>query len=122
MTVTGHSTMQTQQASSPHAADGLTSVGWQGCLNEAATEYDVVGVARDFLALLATEEIRELPLECRPGKIVDGDDIASYALTLSRAQYGGGAVVHRMATFFSNAALRLAQIRARTSEVSSEGS
>lgn len=100
----------------------LSQVGWHGLLNEAATEEDVIAIARDYLALWTWPEIARLPQALRPGKIVDSDDIAGYALALVQEQVAAehAPAVHKMATFFSNASLRLSQILARSSEVSSE--
>ena len=100
----------------------LTQVGWHGMLNEAVTQEDVVAIARDYLAQWSPQEISRLPAVLRPGKIVDADDIACYAVALVQEQVAAEQVpaVHKMATFFSNASLRLSQILARSSEVSAE--
>ena len=99
----------------------LTSIGWQGLLNECAEPADVVRTVKEYLARWSPEEIGALPEHCRPGRMVDGDDVADYALRLAREQCDGASdEIDKLAVFVTSAALRLAQITARTSEVSSE--
>jgi hypothetical protein len=102
----------------------FTHLGWQGRLNEAATREDVVAIARDYMALWSPDELSCLPPDLRPGKIVDADDVSDCALRLVQAQMDRGTEaethVHKLGGFFSSASLRLAQIMACASEVSSE--
>lgn len=99
----------------------LSAIGWQGRLNECLDEHDVVQTVRDYLARLEPEEIASLPEGCRPGRFVDAQDVSDFALQLARAQCDSGEpLVDKMAAFMTNASLRLAQILARASEVSSE--
>ena len=90
------------------------SVSWQGRLDQAADRQEVVDVARDFLASITPEETAQLPLDCRPGKLVDGDDVAEYALTLVRRSCEGDALgdhnLQRLAAFFGEALVRLSQL------------
>lgn len=110
------------RALAPDPQGELTSIGWQGRLNECVEPHEVVMAVKDYLALWTPEEIGALPEACRPGRIVDGDDVAGYALTLARAQCDGiDPQLDKLAVFMTSAALRLAQITARTSEVSAEG-
>jgi hypothetical protein len=102
----------------------MSAIGWQGRLDESSTSEDVVNVCRDFLVLWSPHELAELPLSCRLKGMIDVHGINSYALTLIR-QLGIGdratdPMLHRMSTFFTRAALRLAQILEQTAEVSSE--
>lgn len=87
---------------------------WQDRLASAFHEAQVVDVARDFLAQFSPEEIASLPEACRPGKLVDGDDVTEYALLLvqHRCQEGEGPTyaIYRLTNFFSNATLRLSQV------------
>lgn len=110
---------------SPEVQSALSHLGWHGRLHEAVTEEDVVAIVRDYVALWSPEELGRMPPELRPGKFVDGEDVNSFALALVQAQMGRGTesedLLHKLGAFFSNASLRLAQILARMSEVSSEG-
>ncbi len=97
------------------AGQNLRSVGWQGQLEQADHEQAVLSVARDFLAQISPEEISSLPLDCRPGRLVDADDVSQYAFTLAQALMHGGPepeVLHKLSAFFADAATRLSQILA----------
>jgi len=102
----------------------VTQLGWQGRLNEALTRAEVVAIVRDYMALWSPDELGCLPASLRPGKIVDGDDVNDCALRFVQAQMDRDTEaehhVHKLGGFFSSASLRLAQITATTSEVSSE--
>ena len=103
----------------------LSIIGWQGRLNEASTRTDVLRLAREFLARLSPADVALLPEECRPGKLVDWEDISDYALVLVKRSCAGDrladATLQRIAAFFTRATVRLAQITAQATEVSSEG-
>lgn len=92
----------------------LASVGWQGRLAEATSREDVVAVARDFLALVGPEEVARMPVDCRPGKLVDGEDVANYAVTLARRSCDPDCFndhnLQRIAAFFGDALGRLSQL------------
>jgi hypothetical protein len=91
-----------------------SSIGWRGRLDEATTAHEVVSAAKDFVAAWTPEEIASLPPHCRPGKIVDADDVTAYAIQLAQecraADSDADPRVHRMGNFFSDASLRLSQI------------
>jgi hypothetical protein len=92
------------------------SIGWHGCLSQASVPEEVVSLARDFMALWTPYEIELIPEELRPGKIVDADDVAQIALRIMSSGHVSdeivpGALLHRLAVFFSSAAARLSQIR-----------
>jgi hypothetical protein len=95
----------------------ISSLGWQGRLDEADTEHELASVARDFLATWTPEEIVQLPKSLRPWKIVDADDVTSYAIQLAQDDEAGDAeaakLMQRMSGFFSDASFRLSQILAR---------
>lgn len=88
---------------------------WQQRLANASTESEVVDVARDFIAQFSPYEIVTLPPQCRPpGKIHDSSDVTEYAFALVRHRCDDGegvtSAVHKLADFFSHAAVRLSQI------------
>src|SRR5688572_18810257 len=93
----------------------MTVNGWQTRLKEALSTKDVVGIARDFLALRTSQELALLPEECRPGEMRDEEDVTRYALKLASSNPEPDAieasVLHRVGTFFTRAALRIVQIR-----------
>ena len=80
---------------------------WQDRLDAAATAQEVVDVARDFVATITPEETQQLPVDCRPPKLVDGHDISEFAYTLVRKscadEYLADEQLFRIATFFTRA-------------------
>jgi len=90
---------------------------WQERIEEAGTEPEVVAVARDYLARLSQDEYAELPLELRPRKIVDANDIAAYALDLARHEAEDPDemnLVQRLAQLLSRASVRVSEIAGAT--------
>jgi hypothetical protein len=92
------------------------TVSWQGRLDSAATEAEVVGVVRDFMATVSPYEIARLPEHCRPRKMVDANDITNYAFLIVRHHCDDGEgtarIAHKLASFFTSASIRLAHIMA----------
>jgi hypothetical protein len=93
----------------------LSAVSWQERLQATASAAEIVGVARDFVAQLTPYDVHSLPEACRPpSKIVDAEDITSYAFALVRHQCEESAahaeLVHKLAHFFSEASIRLSQL------------
>lgn len=104
--------MTTQIQTSPpsHAA----SLGWQDRLDQASDREEIAAIAREFLARITAEEFANLPPQCRPSKIVDADDVVDYAVTLVKHSCArdnmSDAVLHRIASFFTDACSRLSQL------------
>lgn len=92
-------------------------ITWQDRLHLASTEAEVVVAAKEFVAQFTPDEINDLPAPCRPGKFFDANDITSFAFALVQHRCGDDAetanVVEKLATFFSNASIRLSEIMAR---------
>lgn len=94
-------------------------MSWTERLDLAAGEAEVVAIARDYLASLDPFEVAGLPERCKPRKLFDTSDIASYAFDLARQhteEPRAGALVHRMAAFFVHANIRLSQILASSND------
>ena len=90
---------------------------WQERIEEAGTEPEVVAVTRDYLARLSQDEYAELPLQLRPRKIVDANDIAAYALDLARHEADDPDemnLVQRLAQLMSSATVRVSEITGAT--------
>ena len=101
----------------------VSPIGWQARLTESATPAMVVAVAQDFLAALGAPELEEMPADCRPGPIDNPQHVMVYALRLAHRHDGdakSAPALHRVATFFTRAALRLYQIAERSQEVAAE--
>ena len=60
---------------------GLT---WIDRIDSADSTSEVLEIARVYVASLTPEEIVQIPVKCRPHKLVDGNDLAEYALDLMR--------------------------------------
>ncbi|MGZ5037813.1 MAG: hypothetical protein ACXWG1_12935 [Usitatibacter sp.] len=97
-----------------HGHDSHGTVTWQGRLEAAEEEREIVSIAREFLAQFTPEEIHRLPVQCRPRKLMDANDVTSYAFELVRHECGDDAdtlaLVHKLASFFSEASIRLSQL------------
>ena len=95
----------------------MKDLTWQERIEEAGTEPEVVAVTRDYLARLSQDEYAELPLELRPRKIVDANDIAAYALDLARHEAEDPDemnLVQRLAQLLSRASVRVSEIAGAT--------
>lgn len=93
----------------PHAA----AVDWQRRLWLSRSSEAVIEVVREHVATLSREEFYSLPPACRPGRIDNAEDVARYAFYLVSERCGpreSGSAVHRLASFFSAASTRLAQL------------
>jgi hypothetical protein len=96
----------------------MTGTTWQHRLDAAHGVEEIVAAARDYLAVFSPFELASLPERCRPpAKIVDADDISSYAYELVRFECAErdqtAELAHKLARFFSHASMRLAQLTAR---------
>jgi hypothetical protein len=91
---------------------------WRRHLIGASTEHEIVSLTREFVAMWGPEDISLLPAECRPGRIVDGEDISQWAYDLARAhtslRYEGDLdmLLMRLLAFMSEAAMRIAEVKA----------
>jgi hypothetical protein len=91
---------------------------WPQRLDLARDEAEVIGIARDFLAMFTPYELDSLPKPCQPPlKLVDREDIAAYAYDVVRHDCDDNPevaeIVHKLAHFFSHASMRMAQLSTR---------
>jgi len=97
------------------------TTSWEGQLEQAATPAEVIAIARDYLALLAPEEIVLLPVDARPRRVRDADDLAEIherlveAYQRTRASGAELALLQRLASFFARATARLSDLAAGAS-------
>lgn len=86
-------------------------------LRTAASEHDVVELAREYLGEWLPEEIGRLPLECRPVKLRDGDDLSHLAVSLAIANTSFDIapddlrMVEELDAFIGSACRRVAEIQ-----------
>jgi hypothetical protein len=104
----------------PRGNRRIAAPSWQDRLEAADTEWDVVQVAKDYMATLDPEQVALLPGSCRPRKLITGNDVSSYAFDLVRYECGdadqAAPFIHRLAAFFSHASIRLSEIMRRTND------
>ena len=108
----------------------MTSSAWQTLLDHARNEDEVAAICNQFVSTWTAEELAQLPPGYRPDDAIEFESIAPYALKLI-AGVGVGdrstaPLLYRMSTFFTKAALRLAEVMAvearRSSNARSSGS
>jgi hypothetical protein len=98
-------------------------VGWQAGLDAARSAPEVVDVARCFVARISAEEFAGLPVDCRPRKLVDADDLVDYAVTLVRRSCVSekpSELLLQVAGFFTDACHRLSQLGRRPSAAATQ--
>jgi hypothetical protein len=93
----------------------VSAVTWQQLLEAAKTPDDVIAAARDFVASVDHVELARLPEGCKPGKLFDTHDVASYAYDLARHHCNEVdptvvEAIHKLSAFFSQAVARLSQL------------
>ena len=97
----------------PLAAD------WYARIAGSQSTRELVMVARAFMDTWSAEDLAQLPPGLRPGRIDDGEDIASIAYDLAQAHLRvhlpapAERLATRMHAFFSNASARAAILSAR---------
>jgi len=88
-------------------------LSWQDRLRSASTESEVVEITREFLATVSPYELARLPVDLRPGKVNDAEDLAAIAfdvVSMDKKPTAAHAVVRRLAGFFSDACAHLSRI------------
>lgn len=96
----------------------MTAAPWRERLRAAATEPEVVQVAAEYLESLDRVQLAMLPLRCRPRALRCAYDVSSYAFDLvghyCDKSDAGARLVQSLATFFTDASIRLSEIVAET--------
>lgn len=91
-----------------------TAATWEGRLQLAPDVAEVLSITREFLAAFTPEELDALPMGCQPPlKLVDVDDINSYAFDLMKHKCGDaddGELVQQLSAYFSNASTRISKL------------
>lgn len=92
--------------------------GWSDLTQRSTSEEELVQVMRDYVATWSPEELARLPIECRPGRIRDGEDIAQWAFELASSHCANTCkaedepILAKMLVFVTQASMRLAQLKA----------
>lgn len=92
----------------------MPATSWNSRLDDATTAHAVTELCDRFVTAWTFQELGQLPATCQPQFAVETGDVSPYALKLvawlGERDAGAAPMLHRMSTFFSKAALRLAQI------------
>ena len=102
-----------------HGAETTVGLTWPDRLDACTTADDVLDVVRVFMARYSPEEIASLPPGCRPGKIVDADDVSALAVELVRhtcVEAEPRELLHKLAAIFSHASSRIAELAAPSND------
>ena len=95
---------------------------WMARLSRAESASDVMEVTREF-ARAHAELWAWLPTDCQPPPFTVADDVSRYAMTLYRKEPGEdvrmAATLHALASFFTEAAHRMATVFAEHRESAS---
>lgn len=85
-------------------------------IDAAKSPHEVVAVIRDYLASWTPDELAKLPVQCRPGRVKDAQDIEQLHMNLveeyGRNRLAGEALsaLQRMTSFIVRASVRIAQL------------
>lgn len=88
-------------------------VDWQQRLWRSRSTEAVIDLVREHVATLSRDDFHSLPPTCRPVRIDNAEDVARYAFYLVSERCGSRqstSALHRLASFFSAASTRLAQL------------
>jgi hypothetical protein len=92
-------------------------LSWMQQIDAAKSPFEVVAVARDYLASWTPDELSRLPTACRPGRVKDEQDIDELHVCLveeyARNRLAGDALaaLQKMTSFIVRASVRVAELR-----------
>lgn len=95
---------------------------WRSLLDRTVSEKEIAEFVNGYAALWTPEEIARLPVDCRPRRVRDGEDITRWAFQLATAHCASPAegddeyLLDKMLVFVTRAAMRLAQVQAAAAE------
>lgn len=94
----------------------IGNIRWQSLIQTAPDEESVIGLVRRYLGTLSEAEVKRLPAGCRPTLPSGREEVASWAVTMMRAEMGykgdtdTASLLQQMAVVFSEASTRFAQL------------
>ncbi len=109
----------------PASWTGTNTIGltWLVRIDAAVTVGEVLDVVRVYLAHLTPAEVAFLKPNCRPPKLVDGNDIAEYALELVRetcTDDPAPPLVLKIAAVVSHASARVSELMTLTNDAQAQ--
>lgn len=94
----------------------MPTTSWDSRLDTATTPAAVADLCELYVTAWSFQDLGQIPSSCQPSYGVEAGDVSPYAAKLATRLDGRDAeaapMLHRMSTFFSKAAHRLAQIEA----------
>ena len=110
----------------PRRAAAQDSITWPELLAQARTFDEVLETARDYLQRLDPYEIASLPPHCQPpARFEHPEEVVLFAFTLVQAHTGSSSddqTLIRLASFFSHATRRVAELMSRAQAPDGEAS
>ena len=110
--------MEIRQAAPRWEREGAPKEDWRNLIRDASQEEEVIELVRDHMARWSPEEIARLPVDCRPSRIRDAEDISRWAFELASTHCAqtlasdDEALLDRMLEFVTHAAVRLSELKA----------
>lgn len=110
--------MEYKNATQRHRSAAAPAEDWRNLIRSSSHEDEVLELVRDHMAMWSPQEIARLPQDCRPGRIRDADDVSRWAFELAsthcaqRIAVRDEPVLERMLEFVTQAALRIAELKA----------
>ena len=96
------------------APDAQLNLGWwMDRLAACEAPGDVCRLSAEFLSAWPPAKLDELPPGCKPPRLSSAEDVAIYAVTLTRTQLSGthsAFQIHALAMFFNEASKCLARM------------
>ena len=102
-------------------------VTWFAQLDRAKTVSEAIAVTRDFLATWSLAELKLLPVDCRPGRIRDEQDVEALhsalvdAYRTTRASGEELEALQRHTSFVVRASIRISELSGPVSETPGGG-
>lgn len=110
--------MEYKNAIQRHRSAPAPAGDWRNLMRSSSHEDEVLELLRDHIARWTPQEIAHLPPDCRPGRIRDADDVSRWAFELASTHCAQSVavrdepVLERMLEFVTQAALRIAELKA----------
>ena len=94
----------------------MPATSWDSRLDSATTPDDVAALCDRYVTAWSFQDLGQLPSSCQPVYGVEAGQVSPYALKLAERLGDRNAdaapMLHRMSSFFTKAAQRMAQIAA----------
>jgi hypothetical protein len=109
--------MEIRQPAARLKIESAPAEDWRNLIRAASHEDEVIELVRDHMARWSPEEIARLPVDCRPPRIRDAEDISRWAFELAsthcaqKLDASDEALLDRMLEFVTHAAVRMSELK-----------